>query len=118
MNSDEIRIHRLEVECHIGVPDEERAAPQKLWITVHLQPSQGFLGLQDNVRNTVDYYQVSLKIAELAGEKPRHLIETLASDLAEMLLTSYPLKAVSVEVEKRILPNAEFVSIKIYRSIG
>lgn len=118
MNPDEIEIQRLEVECHIGVPDEERAAPQKLWITVRMQPSQGFIGLQDKVQNTVDYYEVSLKIAELASKKPRHLIETLATDLAEMLLTSYPIKAVNLEIEKRILPNAQYVAVKIHRRIG
>jgi dihydroneopterin aldolase len=118
MNPDEIEIRRLEVECHIGVPDEERALPQQLWITVRMQPSQGFIGLQDKVQNTVDYYEVSLKIAELASKKPRHLIETLATDLAEMLLTSYPIKAVNLEIEKRILPNAQYVAVKIHRRIG
>ena len=117
MNPDEIVIRRLEVECHIGVPDEERAVLQKLWITAIMQPSQGFFGLQDKVQNTVDYYEVSLKITELASKKPRHLIETLATDLAEMLLTSYPLKSVNVEIEKRILANAEYVAAKIHRSI-
>ncbi len=118
MNHDEIEIRRLEVECHIGVPDEERAVPQKLWITVIMQPSQGFHGLQDKVQNTVDYHEVSLKIAGLAANKPRHLIETLATDLAETLLTSYPLKAVNVEIEKRILPNSQYVAARIHRSVG
>lgn len=117
MIPDEIEIRRLEVECHIGVPDEERAVPQKLWVTVKMQPSQGFLGLQDRVQNTIDYYEVSLKITELAIQKPRHLIETLAIDLAETLLTSYPLRSVNVEIEKRILPNADYVAVKIHRSI-
>jgi dihydroneopterin aldolase len=117
MNADEIEIRRLEVECHIGVPDEERADLQKLWVTVRMQPSQGFTGLGDHVGNTVDYYDVSLKIAGLAAKKPRHLIETLATDLAGMLLTTYPLKAVTVEIEKRILPNAQYVSVRIHRSV-
>ena len=116
MNRDEIEIRRLEIECHIGVPDEERAQPQKLWITTRMRPSQGFIGLHDQVHNTVDYYEVSLKIAELASSRPRHLIETLAIDLAEMLLISYPLQSVDVEIEKRILPNAQYVAVKIQRS--
>jgi len=116
MNRDEIEIRRLEIECHIGVPDEERTQPQKLWITTRMRPSQGFLGLKDQVQNTVDYYEVSLKIAELASSRPRHLIETLAIDLAEMLLISYPLQSVDVEIEKRILPNAQYVAVKIQRS--
>ena len=115
MNSDEIEIRRLEVETHIGVPDEERANAQKLWISVSMHPSQGFSGLHDKVVNTVDYHEVSLRISELASKLPRHLIETLANDIAEMLLGSYPLKSVDIKVEKRILRNAEFVAVKIHR---
>lgn len=112
---DEIEIRRLAVETHIGVPDEERAKPQTLWITVRMRPSQGFDGLHDKVANTVDYYEVSQSLAGLAAKKPRHLIETLATDIAEFLLSGYPLSSVHVEVEKRILTNADSVSVRIRR---
>ncbi len=112
---DEIEIRRLAVETHIGVPDEERSEPQTLWLTVRMRPSQGFHGLQDKVANTVDYYEVSLRLANLAAERPRHLIETLATEIAEFLLSTYPLYYVEVEVEKRILPNADSVSVRIRR---
>lgn len=112
---DEIEIRRLAVETHIGVPDEERAKPQTLWITVRMRPSQGFQRLQDKVENTVDYYEVSQRLTELAAKKPRQLIETLAAEIAELLLSSYPLSSVDVEVEKRILPNADSVSVRIRR---
>lgn len=116
MKDDEIEIRRLEVETHIGVPDGERATPQKLWISVWMQSSQGFTGLQDKVEHTVDYADVASKLADLASSKPRHLIETLATDTAEFLLQEYPLSSVSVKVEKKILPNADFVAVKIFRS--
>ena len=115
MNRDEIEIRRLEVETHIGVPDEERANAQKLWISTRMRPLQGFSGLHDKVENTVDYHEVSLKIAELAASRPRKLIETLANDLAGMLMSSYPLESVDIKVEKRILPDADFVAVKIHR---
>ena len=117
MNSDEIEIRRLEVKTHIGVPDQERAEAQTLWISVWMRPSQELSHLQDKVENTVDYYAVSLEIAELAGSKTRHLIETLATDIAEFLLSNHPLQSVSVKVEKKILPNADFVAVKITRNI-
>lgn len=112
---DEIEIRRLAVETYIGVPDEERANPQTLWITIRMRPSQGFHELQDKVANTVDYYEVSQRLAELAAKQPRHLIETLATETADFLLSAYPLSSVEVEVEKRILPNTDFVAVKIRR---
>ena len=118
MNLDEIEIRRLQVSTHIGVPDEERADAQKLWISVWMRPGQSFHGLQDKVENTVDYHAVSLALADLAAGKPRCLIETLATDVAEFLLSNYPLRSVDVKVEKKILPNADFVAVKISRSGG
>ncbi len=115
MNQDEIEIRRLEVETHVGVPDEERATPQTLFISVWMRPSQDFSGLRDRVENTIDYYEVSLRLTELAASKPRHLIETLATETAEYLLSNYPLQSVDVKVEKRILPNTDFVAVKISR---
>ena len=116
MNTDdEIEIRRLAVHTHIGVPDEERAEPQTLWITVRMRPSQGFHGLQDKVENTVDYYEVSRRLITLAAQKPRNLIETLATEIADFLLSGYPLSSADVEVEKRILTDADFVSVRVKR---
>lgn len=116
MSPDEIEIRRLEVVTFIGVPQGERAHPQRLWISVWMHPSKGFADLGDNIGKTVDYHAVALKIEALAAEKTRHLIETLATDTAAMLLADFPLESVVVKVEKKILPNAEFVAVKITRS--
>ena len=113
---DEIEIRRLAVQTHIGVPDEERANPQTLWITVKMRPSRGFHGLQDKVANTVNYYEVSQRLAELASEKPRHLIETLATEIADTLLCLYPIAFVKITIEKRIMPETEYVAVRIKRS--
>jgi FolB domain-containing protein len=112
---DEIEIRRLAVETHIGVPDDERSESQTLWLTVRMRPSQGFHGLQDNVANTVDYYEVSRRLIALAAQKPRNLIETLATEIADFLLSGYPLFCVDVEVEKRILTDADSVSVRVRR---
>ncbi len=115
MKRDVIEIRRLRVSTHIGVPDEERADAQDLWISVWMHPSQGLAGLGDAVSNTVDYHQVSIELAAVASVKPRHLIETLATDIAEHLLSNHPLSSVKVKVEKRILPDTELVAVKIRR---
>jgi dihydroneopterin aldolase len=112
---DIIEIRRLEVRTHIGVPDEERAAPQTLWITVRMEPLQGFAGLADEIGRTVDYHAVALGIRALAGARPRRLVETLAVETAEWLLVGHPLAAAAVTIEKRILPETECVAVHIMR---
>jgi dihydroneopterin aldolase len=112
---DTIEIRRLEVEAHIGVPDEERAQSQSLWITVEMIPSQGFTGLADDISRTIDYHAVALQIRALAAARPRRLIETLAIDVADRLLLDHPLSGVKICVEKRILPATDCVAVRIER---
>lgn len=113
---DTIEIRRLRVSTHIGVPDSEQAAPQELWITIRMTPSEGFDGLADDIFRTIDYYQVSLEIEALAAARPRRLIETLATDIAAHLLAHHPLVHVAISIEKHILPNTECVAVHLERS--
>ena len=113
---DQIEIRRLQVSTHIGVPDDERAEPQTLLLTIRMTPSQGFDRLADEISATIDYYAISLEIGVLAASQPRRLIETLAVDVAEHLLGGHPLSQVAVTVEKHILPNTECVAVHVERS--
>ena len=116
MPDDVIEIRRLRVATLIGVPDEERAASQDLFITIRLTPSQGFDRLADDITRTIDYAAVALEIEALASRKPRNLIETLAIEIAAYLLGNHPLKHVAVSIEKHILPNTECVAVHIERA--
>ncbi len=103
------------MEARIGVPDAERAVAQPLWITLRLEPAQGFRGLGDDIRATIDYHAVAVAVADLARSRPRRLIETLGTEIADSLLSSWPLAAVAVTVEKHILPDTDFVAIHLER---
>jgi FolB domain-containing protein len=113
---DTIEIRRLQVATHIGVPSDERAQAQNLLITIKMRPSQGFLGLHDDIRNTIDYAAVAIEIKHLAAAKPRHLIETLANDCAAHLLSHHPISSVAITIEKHILADTECVAVSIHRA--
>ncbi|CAN5493332.1 hypothetical protein BH09VER1_BH09VER1_42490 [soil metagenome] len=112
---DRIIIHGLRVETHIGVPDAERAAPQQLLINVVLTPLASFDGLNDDIDRTVDYDAAAQRISALASERPRHLIETLADEIARMLITDFPAQSVEVELRKFILPQTDYVAVRCTR---
>ena len=114
----EILIKGLAVECHVGVPDEERAHPQRLLIDVTLVPRTAFADLQDDLTHTADYDAAARRIATVAAERPRKLIETLAADLTAMLLSEFPLTAAEVEIHKFILPQTEYVAVRCRREIA
>lgn len=115
MSNDQIEIRRLAVPTNIGVPNQERATPQTVWISLWLTPSKTFDQLNDSISQTIDYAQVACEVGRVANATPRHLIETLATDLAKHLLANYPILSLTVKIEKKILPDTEFVAVKITR---
>jgi dihydroneopterin aldolase len=112
-NDDSIRLNGLSVTSRVGVPDQERSLPQHLRLNITLWPANPLSGLQDQVRNTVDYYEVSRLVRKKAAEGERRLIETLAEDLVDLCLAVFPLRQVRIEVLKFILPDTDSVSVTL-----
>lgn len=112
---DLIRLEALELSANIGVPDEERAAPQRLTVSLTIEPLEGFRELADRIEHTVDYFQVARAVQALAAERPRKLIETLAEEIATLVLDRFSVRAVEVELRKFILPETEFVAVRVRR---
>jgi dihydroneopterin aldolase len=115
MNGDWIEIRGLEVNAHIGVPEAERAEPQRLLVDLRLRPPRDFSRLPDSIVATVDYFVVTQRVVALAAERPRQLIETLADDIATAVLREFAVRRVEVTVRKFILPNTEFVAVHCAR---
>ena len=116
MEMDTITIMDLGVLCHIGVPEEERAKPQRLLITVEMQGDFSRACLSDDILATANYYDVSRRIIEMCQKRAFKLIERLAYEIAEMILTEFNSETVAVEVKKFILSEARYVSFRLSRS--
>ena len=115
---DAVIVSQLEIRAQVGVPAAERGAAQRLTVSLRLIPSRGFAALGDDIANTVDYAAVCAAVRQEAESKPRRLIETLAGDIAAVLLARFPLRAVEVELRKYILPGTEYVAVGIRRERG
>jgi dihydroneopterin aldolase len=112
---DAIIISQLELMARVGVPASERGAAQRITVSLRLMPVRGLAALGDEIANTVDYAAVCDAVRDEATRKPRHLIETLAEDIAALLLARFPLRAVEVEVRKYILHDAEYTAVALRR---
>jgi dihydroneopterin aldolase len=114
--SDEVHIEQLEVSAHIGVSKEERAAPQRLTVSISFWSVQQTRDLGDNIQNTVDYSAVAEEAKSFVRDQSNNLIETLAHRLATHLLKSFPIQKVKIEVRKFPLQDAKHVSVTVTRS--
>jgi FolB domain-containing protein len=113
---DTITIKDLEVFYCVGVPDEERARPQRLLLTVEIEHDFRAAAIEDELIDTIDYHAVTQRLLKFGDGVHWKLIETLAVDLAKMILDEFRAGRVTVEVKKFIIPQARHVSVRAARS--
>lgn len=110
---DTIEIQGLKLVTRVGVPDEERANPQEVAVDVTLWPETGLRGLGDDIKRTIDYFEVAETMKRVAADGERKLIETLAEDLAQVALGFDRVEAVTVKIRKFILPETDWVAVTV-----
>ena len=105
-----ITIVDLEVYYCVGVPDEERAQPQRLLLTVELFFDYSGAAAGDRLIRTIDYFAVSQRLLNFGEGRSWKLIEKVAVNVAELVLAEFKPQAVTVEVKKFAVPQARYVS--------
>ena len=114
-SGDQIHIEQLEIFARIGVPDEERAASQRLVFNITFWPVGNASELGDEIARTVDYAAVCAETKKFVQARMDRLIETLADALAVHLLGVFEIRRITVELRKFILPDVEFVAVTVTR---
>lgn len=109
-------IKDLGVLCRIGVPDEERANPQRLLVTAEMCGDFSKACATDDIQHTINYYDVSRRIVAICTERSYRLIEKLAEEIAQMILKDFGATQATVEVKKFILSDARHVAVRLSRS--
>ncbi len=112
----QISIVDLEVFYRVGVPDAERAQPQRLLLTVVLESDFSAAAKSDSIVDTIDYYSVTQKLLKFGEGREWKLIEKLAADIAGLILAEFKPPAVTVEVKKFIIPQARHVAVSLTRT--
>lgn len=109
------------VECNVlvGVPKKERSRRQKVVIDIGLETDTRAAAATDDFRLAVDYWAVEKAVREVAEKGERQLVETLAEDVAALVLSKMKaVKTIQVAVHKRpaVMPKTRDVVVWITRS--
>jgi 7,8-dihydroneopterin aldolase/epimerase/oxygenase len=113
MSENKISIVDLEVFYRVGVPDAERAQPQRLLLTVELESDFSAAAKSDSIVDTIDYFAVTQRLLKFGDGRSWRLIEKLAADIADTILAEFKPLSVSVEVKKFIVLEARYVSVSL-----
>ena len=114
--ADILRIQDLAAECRIGVTEEERAAPQTIWVDLEVAIDAARAAARDDVRSTVDYAALVGSVRELAQGRPYQLLETIAEEVASLVLGESGTSWVRVQVRKRALPGIGYAAVAVERA--
>jgi FolB domain-containing protein len=111
-----ISIVDLEVFFNVGVPDEERAQPQRLLLTLEMEFDFSSATVTDCVTKTIDYYAVAQHLLKFGAGRSWKLIEKLTTDIADEVLSKFHPQSVTVEVKKFPIPQARYVSVSLTKA--
>jgi FolB domain-containing protein len=106
----------LEVFYCVGVPDEERATPQRLLISVDMNYDFSVAAVSDRIEKTVDYASVAQDLQKYGEGRSWKLLEKLVTNIVDTLLAKYRPQAVAVEIKKFTIPNARYVAVSLTKT--
>jgi 7,8-dihydroneopterin aldolase/epimerase/oxygenase len=117
-SSDQIHIEQLEIFAQVGVPEAEREKPQRLTVTITLWPADHLRDLNDDIARTINYSAVCEETKKFARQHSVKLVETLADGIAAHLLKVFPIRKISIELRKFVLPDAQYAAVTVTRSVA
>lgn len=113
---DSIFIEGLRFSCIIGIYERERIEPQPLEIDLDMQTDIRVAARSGDLDQSLNYAEISEQIIAFCQRKRAELIETLAEELAEMLLESFNTQQLTLTIRKPMaVPEATSVGVRITR---
>jgi dihydroneopterin aldolase len=102
--TDRISLSGIEVYAHHGVYDREKESGQRFLIDVELFLDLSKAGGSDDLKDTVDYGALAVRVQELVAGERWDLIERVAERVAELGLQDGRVEEVRVRVAKPDAP--------------
>ncbi len=97
---DIIFIDDLRVSTLIGIYPREKAMPQTVEMSLQIGTSTIGASASDNIGDTIDYSQVVERLRSELATQHFNLLETLAEDVANLLLKDFGATWVRVSIAK------------------
>ena len=104
MPQDRIRMVNMSFYGHHGVDDSERRLGGRFSMDIELVRDLTEAGRTDDLTKTVDYQAVYDLLRKVEAQKKYLLLEALAHDVAEAILRTFEVEAVTVRTRKQSVP--------------
>ena len=116
---DIIFLHGLKIDCVIGIWDWERKIRQSVIIDLDMGFDIRRAAASDAIDDTLNYKAVAKRLQDFVGNSQFRLVETMAEQIAAILLKEFKLEWVRVRINKRgAVRGARDVGVTIERRAG
>jgi FolB domain-containing protein len=112
---DKIFIKNLVIPCKIGLYEKERRRKQDVIIDVEIFHNLKEAGVTDNIRKTINYSELTLRITKLVSGCESRLLENIAQNIASLVLKDSRTRKVTVRVRKKKYSRNPLAGIEITR---
>jgi 7,8-dihydroneopterin aldolase/epimerase/oxygenase len=113
-----IELERLEIDCIVGILPFERVTEQKIFVDVSMELDFAPPSASEDVADTIDYTVVSREITDLVRERKYQLIETMAVECVDLVLSRHTtVDRAAIAVHKpAAVPQAKDTVVRFGRS--
>jgi dihydroneopterin aldolase len=101
---DRIELRGLRVRGHHGVFEHERRDGQDFLVDVTVWLDLAAAAASDDLADTLDYGALAQTAADIVAGEPRDLIETVAAQIADAVMTDTRVHAAEVTLHKPSAP--------------
>ena len=113
---DKIFLRALTVECIVGIWEWERRVKQTVVIDLEMATDIRRAAASDHIDDTIDYKKVAKRLLAFVGESQFNLVETLAEQIARVVVTEFGVSWVKIRLNKPgAIRGARDVGIEIER---
>jgi len=98
--TDRVLIEGLEVRTVIGIYDWEREIRQTVRLDLEMAWDISQAALSDDIRDTLDYYAVAMRLVAYIESASCGLIEVLAENCANIVLEEFNVSWVRLKISK------------------
>ncbi len=113
---DIVFIEKLEVFTTIGVYDWEKGITQRLCFDLKMAHDNRPAAAGDDISKALDYAAVSQAVTDFAQNNTFELVETMAEQIAELLMTRFSIPWLGLRLSKPgAVANAANVGVYIER---
>lgn len=102
--ADRIELRGLTVRGHHGVFDHERRDGQDFVVDITVWADLEAAAASDDLADTIDYGRLAQRAADVVAGPPRNLIEAVAAEIADDIMSDERVHAVEVVVHKPAAP--------------